>query len=197
MRSAPAGGDGHARGLTVVELLVGLGLALAALAGASALLEATRAALHRAGRRAELARAVGDAVDQLARDVRVAGYDPRATGIVALATAAPSQLVLHADLDGDGTIDSASAEVIGWRLTGAGTLQRALGAQTMPIVSHVPAGGFALRYLDGDGAALDPTSPETPRRARVIAVELTARDPSTGHAVSVAGGARVLNAGTP
>jgi hypothetical protein len=184
-------------GLTAIELMVGLGVALVGLAGASALLQGAQAALVRAGRHAELARAAADAVDQVARDVRTAGWDPERVGVAGLAAAESARLVLHADLDGDGAIDASSAEVVTWRRAAAGTLQRMLGAQTLPMVSHVPAGGFVLAYRDADGTELDPAAPDTAVRARVVTVGVTARDPTTRWTVTVTGGARLLNPAEP
>ena len=60
---------------------------------ALAVLVATLAARRQAAGGAEAVAAVAAAVDQIARDVRLAGYDPRARGVVGLPAATAATLV--------------------------------------------------------------------------------------------------------
>jgi len=185
---------GDARtGMTLVELLIGMTLGLVGVAALTALLRAGVAAGTRAGADAETAIEAAAAVDQLVRDVRIAGYDPTGAGIAAFTVLAADRVELQADLDGNGTIDAGSDERIGWRVaTSSRSLQRVVGAQTLPILSDVAAGGFRLAYLDADGTSLDPTVAATGAATRMVEVDLTAA-PSGRPAVHVHGGARLVN----
>ena len=183
----------HVAGLTLVELLVGMMLGLVGAGAMTMLARVGVAAWTRAGADAEVATEVADGVDQLVRDVRIAGYDPTGGAHAGLAIVAADRIEITADLDGDGAIDAASEERIGWRVaTGSRSLQRIVGAQSLPIVSDVSAGGLALAYYDGAGTRLDPAAAATATATRVVTVELTAT-PRGRPATRVAGGARLVN----
>ena len=183
-----------AAGMTLVELLVGMVLGLAGAAAMTALLRVGTAAWERAGASAEVAIEVAGAVDQLTRDVRVAGYDPAATGFTALPITASDRLELAADLDGNGSIDPDSEERIGYRWSAAsGSLSRLVGRQSLPILSDVAPGGFRLAYFDRDGARLDPTDPATGVATRVVTVELATATHGPRPGVHLVGGARLVN----
>ena len=180
--------------MTLVELLIGMTLGLVAVAAMTALLRIGTAAWERAGASAEVTIEVAEAVDQLARDLRDAGYDPAAAGIAGLTVTASDRLEVTADLDGNAAIDLDSEERIGYRWSAAsGSLQRVVGRQSLPILSDVAAGGFLLAYFDRDGARLDPTAPATRAAARLVTVDL-ATVPRGGQAgVRISGGARLVN----
>jgi len=180
--------------MTLVELLVGMGLALAGAAALTAVLRAGTAAWARAGARAAVAAEVGAAVDQVTRDLRVAGYDPTAAGFVPLSVTAADRVEIAADLDGNGAIDPDSEERIGYRVTTSSTsLQRVVGRQTLPILSDVGAGGFRLAYFDRDGVRLDPANAATATATRVVTVELTTIASRGQPAVTASGGVRLVN----
>jgi Tfp pilus assembly protein PilW len=180
--------------MTLVELLIGMGLALAGAAALTAVLRAGTAAWARAGARAEVAAEVAAAVDQVTRDLRIAGYDPAAAGFVPLSVTAADRVEIAADLDGDGAIDPDSEERIGYRVaTSSTSLQRVVGRQTLPILSDVGASGFRLAYFDRDGVRLDPASAATATATRVVTVDLATAASLGQPAVSVSGGVRLVN----
>jgi Tfp pilus assembly protein PilW len=182
------------RGCTLVELLLGMLLGLAGAAALTALLRGGLAAWERAGLHAERASELVAAVDQMTRDLRLAGYDPASAGVAGLTVTAADQLELTADLDGDGAIDPASEERIGYRrAAGSGTLQRVVGNQTLPILSDLAAGGVRLAYFDAAGAALDPAAADTASAARLVTVELATVRRGAAPALHASGGARLVN----
>lgn len=182
------------KGCTLLELLIGMVLGLAGAAALTALLRGGVAAWERAGAHAERASELVAALDQMTRDLRLAGYDPTEAGVAGLTLAAADRLELTADLDGDGAIDPASEERIGYRrAAGSGALQRLVGNQTLPILSDVAAAGVRLAYLDGEGAALDPADPGTPAAARLVTVELATVARGAAPALHASGGARLVN----
>jgi type IV pilus assembly protein PilW len=182
------------KGMTLVELLVGMLLGLVAAAAMTALLRVGVAASERAGSMAEMTIEAAAAVDQLVRDVRIAGYDPTGAGIAAFTLTAADRIELQADLDGDGTIDASSEERIGWRVaTSSRSLQRVVGAQTLPILSDVAADGFRLAFVDGAGATLDPAAPTTRTAVRLVTVDLHTVATAGSPGVWVRGGTRLVN----
>lgn len=182
------------RGLSLVEVLIGLALGATALAALGGLLAASAAARTRAGARAEGLAAAAAAVDQITRDVRVAGHDPRRRGVHGILEATSTSLALEADLDGDGGVDPHSEEHVGYRLSAAGeSLSRVVGAQAMPIVSELAPNGFLLRYFDATGAELDPARPQSADAVRLVTVDLAVRPAGTRETLHVLGGARLLN----
>ncbi len=103
------------------------------------------------------------AVERLAGEIRTAGLGPRAAAFPAISVAEPTRIVLHHDLDGDGTV-TGPGETITWRLTGA-TLRRDAGGGAQPVIDGVRK--FALEYLD----ALDRAA-ATADEARTVVITL-------------------------
>lgn len=180
-------------GLTLVELLVGMVLGLVGAAAMTALLRVGVAAWTRAGATADVTSEVADGVDQLVRDVRLTGYDPTARASPGLTLVAGDRIEMTADLDGNGTIDATSEERVAYRVAPSSrSLQRVVGAQSLPIVSDVATGGLVLGYFDRTGARLDPAAAGTAAATRVVTIDLTAT-PRGRPAVRVSAGARLVN----
>lgn len=161
------------RGTSLVELLVGLALALPVLTALTSALGGGTRLLAHAGIRAEAEDTVVLATESFAFDVRRAGHDPAAVGVDALATARGDRLTLHADVDGDGAVDADSDDVTSWACaTGPPRLSRIIGSQSLPLASDVQI--CRLWYIDATGTVLDPGSGELDAgdRARVRAVVL-------------------------
>src|SRR5207249_81338 len=81
------------------------------------------------------------ALARLAAEIRGAGRGGQ--GFAAVAVAAPEQIVLQQDLDGDGVI-AARGERVTWRLDGA-ILRREAGGGAQPIINGVRA--LTLTYF--------------------------------------------------
>jgi len=140
-------------GFSLVELLVALGLGLAiAIAAVSAVATALRA-LARLALRAEAEDVLALGLEAFTLDVRRAGFDPRATGLPALADASAARLALQADLDADGVVDATSEEstIIACDVAG-GRLSRIVGSQSLPLATGVVA--CTLAYADATGTAI-------------------------------------------
>lgn len=181
-------------GFTLLELLIGLALALVTLAAATGLCAAGIRAWQRVSARADALAAVTDALDSISRDVRLAGYDPQGRGLAGLTAADASGMTLMADLDGDGAIDERSDEQVAYRWSRASAaLLRVVGRQAMVMLPDVPDGGFRLRYFDADGVELDPQHPDAADEARRVAIEIETRAARSIGTTRIVGGARVLN----
>jgi len=180
--------------MTLVELLVGVVLGLGAITAMGTLLASSIAARARAATGAERFVEVAEAVDQLVRDVRIAGYDPTARSSAGLVRAGIALIEMSADLDANGSIDLDSDEHITYRPSVAGdSLQRVVGRQSMPIVSNLAPGGFRLRYFDATGAEIDPALPGALASIRVVTCTLVTRAVEPLPGVRLSGGARLLN----
>jgi Tfp pilus assembly protein PilW len=162
----------HARGATLVDLLVGSALALLVLAATLAGMASGGHALAAIARRAAADEAVVLVTDALRFDVRRAGFDPAAIGVERVVAASPESLTLEADVDADGRIDDRSTEHVRWACRrGTRNLQREIGHQSMPLVENLAA--CAFDYLDADGRSLTGTLDDGARRAvRVVVLEL-------------------------
>jgi hypothetical protein len=163
------------RGSLLVETLLAAVIGMLVLGALTGALAAGARALVRTGARSEAADTANLATEAFAFDVRRAGYDEAAAGIAALDEARSDRLVLHADLDGDGTIDVTSAERVGWICnSGARRLSRTTGAQSLPLAGNVDRCGFsyfdaALGPLPVPAAGLDAA---TRAQVAVVALEL-------------------------
>ncbi len=188
----------RARGATLLELVVGaalglvvLGACVGAVAGAGRLVAAV-------GARAEAEDTAQLAVEAFRFDVRRAGFDPTAAGVEGLAAAAPDQVALQADLDGDGALDAASEEATRWVCaTGPPRLSRVIGAQSLPVAAPVTRCG--LRYYDGGGTELTPAGAglDATARVRVRRVVLDVAVEPAGGGVAAARTADVALRGGP
>jgi len=179
-------------GMTLVELVAGLGLAVAVgVVGVAAIAAAVRLLVDLA-LRVEVDDIASQALDAFTFDVRRAGFDPRASAVETVVDATPARLELHADLDGDGAIDAASEEVTVWAcdLVG-GRLSRILGSQSLPLANDVVACAFG--YVDASGTVLPAPAAgldaATRRRIRSVTLDLALRPPRLGAAATVHGGA--------
>lgn len=183
----------RARGTTLVELLVGMLLGLVAAAALTVVLRAGLAASVRAGGDAEATIESAAALDQLVRDLRIAGYDPGADGIAPFTLTAADRVEMQADLDGNGAIDAASEERIAYRVAASSrSVQRVVGTQSLPILSDVPSGGLRLAYRDAAGALLDPAAATTRSAARLVEIDLTVAPPGRP-LLRLHGGVRLVN----
>jgi type II secretory pathway component PulJ len=146
------------RGTTLVELVVGAGLAASVLVAPVVGL-ATQATLYRRlEARAAAAQTVRLVLEVVSRDVRRAGFDPQRSGLAPILSADTVTIVVQSDDDGDGTVDTRSEETTAYAFRpDTGVLYRTVGRQTMPLAEGLTATGFALVYVDRAGRPIDGT----------------------------------------
>jgi Tfp pilus assembly protein PilW len=163
----------RARGTGLVELLVGTLLALAVLSALTAAVATGARLLLACSARGEAEDTAQLALEALAFDVRRAGYDPAAGGVVAVREADADRLALAADLDGDGAVDDTSEEAVAYVCApGARRLSRLVGRQSLPLADGVLDCRF--RYLDRAGTpmAIPPGGLDAAARDRLGAIAL-------------------------
>jgi len=113
-------------GFTVIEGLVGTAIFLIVLFGVYHLYDACQLTFWKAKARAELQQDVRSALERMRRELRMAGYDPSATGQVAVQNPASSSLEFITDAD-----DSTTSELVRYdRDSAAKTLRRTVKSWT-------------------------------------------------------------------
>jgi hypothetical protein len=165
-----------ARGIGVVDLLVGTALALAVLSVLTAAVGTGVRVLVAGSARGEAEDTAQLAVEAFTFDARRAGWDPRGAGIAALIEATPSRVTFTADLDGNGSVDATSEDTTAHACTtGIGRLSRIIGRQSLPLADGVSR--CAFRYLDAAGAAIPVPpaglAPAALAGVRAVALDLT------------------------
>jgi len=162
-----------ARGIVLIELLVGTALGLVVLSLLTATVAVGARLLVAAGARGEAEDTAQLAVEAFVFDARRAGWDPTVAGVAPITDAQAARVAFAADLDGDGAIDPASEETAAYVCSpGVARLSRVIGRQSLPLADGVTACGF--RYLDVTGApiAMPPGGLDAASRAAVRAVAL-------------------------
>jgi len=114
-------------GYSVPELLVALALAGLLLSGILGLLSSSLRAYRWGADRVAAQQDARIALDRMVRELREAGYDPRAAGIAAVLVAEPARVVFQRDLDGDGAVDPTSERVAFLLRAGDSVLRRDAG----------------------------------------------------------------------
>lgn len=137
-------------------------------------------------------------MDMMAREIRMAGYDPARVNSDANSannfsgvTVNASQLQIQADLDGSGAIDASSQENIVYAIASDATaanpnnkkITRNIGAGAQSFVENVDA--FTFDYLDGSG-----TVTATSANVRQIRITITGRTAKPDPSYSANGGYR-------
>lgn len=164
-------------GFTLFEVLVALSMAtLVSLAGWGFYRLQLRD-LARQSAQLDATEGVRAASTFIAREIRMAGFDPEGTALVTigfrgLREAGAERLHLEWDADEDGTIEAGAADpnaesVLYSYDSASGEIRRTVAGVTTTLVKRVPAGSFSFAYFDllgnalamtGSPAALSPAS---------------------------------------
>lgn len=200
----------NARGFSLLELLVSAASALLIVAAVCGFARAEGRLLDDEARRLRLREVSRRVLSMVVREVRHAGFTPRAGtfdgATDGLTLALRNRIEVRADLHGsasgdspDGRLDVDSDERSGFALNETrGLVSLESGRQTLPLTLDgvVPAGGLAFRYFDacGDELPLSPSGLTADARARVTRVHttLTVRD-VRGDALTASASATLRN----
>lgn len=165
--------DASNHGCTTVELLFGTAIGLAVVATLTIATAIGGRLLLRTTSRGELHDIADITADAFRFDLRRAGFTTAAALSDPLAVARTDQITVHADLNGDGSIDPNSEETVSIACLSSPTrVSRIVGAQSLPLANDVVTCG--LRYFDAGGAEIvpPPGGLDVSTRGHVVAVEL-------------------------
>jgi type II secretory pathway component PulJ len=179
-----------ARGSSMVELLVAMGLAGLVMAGTLSLFLAGQRAYAAGLARADATQGARVGLERMATELRQAGYDPQGAGLAAIVLAEPERVTLQHDLNENGVIDP-TRERVTYLLRGT-VLRREAGGGAQPLVDGVRR--LVLSYYDRqDAPTVDP--------ARVVSIGVVlevARDAALSVAPAFMGTrVRIRNEGRP
>jgi prepilin-type N-terminal cleavage/methylation domain-containing protein len=162
-------------GMTLVELLVTmtvLGMVMLVVTG---ILMSSSRVESRTVRRAEVQAASRQAVALMTAELRQAGADPSVppAGIVGVVAADSHAVRVRADLNGDGSIQTAEpSEDVTYRWSDStGVVTRDPGNGPAVVLEHVTS--LRLTYFDAANQPLGPLPLSTANAARVKAIGLT------------------------
>ncbi|MGE0827417.1 MAG: PilW family protein [Candidatus Binatia bacterium] len=173
-------------GLTVLELLVAMGVAMLFYGVLYSFYQLHARALKVQEIKLDVQEGSRLAIDSLVRELRLAGARPvsgtSCDGFEGILVAEPQQITLQHDYRGnstgtppDGCPDDPNERVTYVYEPAAQLLKRATGSGApQPFISDVPADGFALRYFDRDGNELG-TPLDSVQRAQVQRIVATVR----------------------
>jgi type IV pilus assembly protein PilW len=166
-------------GFTLMELLVAMAISLVVLAGVAGTFTAQTRQNNAEEQIAQMQQNARGALDLMVREIQMAGYKPNG-GTVTGVTYSASQLEIQADMDGNGSINTASGsdEDIVYAYDSV-TLQitRKLGSSGTAQLLADNVTEFTFSYLDANGSATTTSS-----SVRKVSISITARtakpDPS-------------------
>lgn len=189
-RKTPAVRD-DARGFTLIEMMIAMAIGLVVLGAAYSVFTIQYKTFGNQEEIVAMQQSVRAGMDMMAREIRMARYDPSGVnsdadtgndfvGVFVDAT----QLEIQADLDGDGAIDGTSEENIIYAFDSANNrITRNTGGSAQPFVENVDS--FSFDYLDSAGA-----STLNAADVRAIRITITGRTAKPDPAYSTNGGYR-------
>lgn len=149
------------RGFTLMEMLAGMSVALIVGAGAVSFVRAQSVAIQTQMAQTDVNDEARAVVELMAREIRLAGYNPRCiltpAPVAALVIAEPQRLEIQADLNENGALDAGSAtseDVTYEYVVATQKIQRVVGGVATDVATGVPAANFALRYYQSSGVEI-------------------------------------------
>ena len=189
------------RGFTTMEALVGAAVALGTLASTVVFLQTQLRAITLQNGYATNQALTRTAVDLLARELRMAGHDPRGTALPVsagpscpgasrgLVEAGVRRLRFQQDLDGDGAI-AAAGEDVTYYLDGDRLVRQ--DGEALPLVDGLARDGVEFRYFDAGSPGTELAADTADTRACIARVRLTLATPAATVATEVAIRSRAL-----
>lgn len=172
------------QGFTLIEAVVGLAISLILLGVAIVVFNVQRKTFIMQEQVAEMQQNIRAAMDMMAREIAMAGYNPTGAAFNGIGTQTSTLVQILADLNGNGTTTADSNEDITYRYYDVNDatyplqLKRKTGAGSyQPFAQNIQS--FSLSYLDSNGVTT--SNPSSIRQIRVTITGRTGKiDPDTG-----------------
>ena len=156
---------GNEKGFTLVELLVYVSIMIVVLGALYSVLNTNTKSYSSQENRVQVTQDLRAALDLMATEIRMAGYDPGVIGVVTFQDDSNNNydtdgdsIRFTMDRDGDGSI--ANSEDINYYLDGSSRILRREGGGTEPVVA-VDIINLAFSYTFFEGGAGNPNSTDT------------------------------------
>jgi len=159
--------ENRENGLTLIELLIAMALALVVIGALSGAFVSQRKAFNTQEQVSEMIQGARAAMDMISSEVKMAGYDPTRAGIVGIPYSS-TQLEVRADLNGDGDTSDTHEDIIYTYDSGNKQIDRNTGGGAQPFAENIQS--FTFQYLDSDGNAT-----ATAADIRQMEITITAR----------------------
>jgi type IV pilus assembly protein PilW len=171
--------SGKEMGFTLVELLAVIFLSGVILAAIYSLFISQHVAFSAQEQMTEMNQNLRVSMDQMSREIRLAGYRNYASTFNGIATAQPTTIRILADLNQDGdTLDENEDITYSYD---ASTMQIWRNSSGLPIADHITSLSFTYTLADGTTTS----NPASVANIRKVTISITARtakpDQRTGH----------------
>jgi type IV pilus assembly protein PilW len=159
------------RGFTLIELLVAIGIAMVILAAVTGTFITQSKALYSQEQVNEMQQSARVAIDLMAREIRMAGYNPTDAAFNGV-TYSASEMNIKSDLNGDGAIAGAGENVTYTFDAANMTILRNSDGTPQVVAQDVEA--FNFQYFDADK---NPTTTTADIRQIQISIRARTRNP--------------------
>jgi len=178
-------GAKNARGFTLVELLISMGIGLIVIFALYNLFTFQNKSFNTQDLIVEMQQNTRAAMDMMVTEIRMAGYDPRSSTSTGITSAAANSITFAQDLNGDGDVSDSNENIIYTYDSGNVRINRNTGGGAQPFAENIEALNFS--YYDAVGAVT-----VTPANIRKIKVEIRARTARIDPNYSTNGGYRTF-----
>jgi len=181
-------------GFTLVELMVAMGIGMVMLAAVTTTFMSQTRFYSAQEQINEMEQSARGVLDIMAREIKMAGYDPTVVGFAEISTFTSSQLTVQADLDGSGDITNSitANEQIAYAYDSANKrITRAVGNGSAEVLAD-NIDSFDFTYYEADGVTTATTSTEI----RQVKVNITAKTAKPDPNYTSNGGYKTYNLST-
>ncbi|HEX2975015.1 MAG TPA: prepilin-type N-terminal cleavage/methylation domain-containing protein [Bacteroidales bacterium] len=169
-----------ARGFTIVELLVAMGIGLVLIAALYNLFTIQNKSFNTQELIVEMQQNARAAMDMMASEIRMAGYDPAASTSSGIASASSNSITVKQNLNGDADLDDNNENITyGYDSTNL-RITRNTGGGAQPFAENIEALTFSYFDVGDNNLGTSPTSADI-RKIKIEILARTARkDPDYG-----------------
>jgi type IV pilus assembly protein PilW len=167
--------ENNERGFTIIELVVGLAISLILLGVAVKIFLVQQRSYNVQAQLSEMQQNIRSAMDMIARETKMAGYDPTGAGFDGIEyDATKIQLQILADLTGDGDTGDPNEDITYRYYPADFQIKRkeSTGGGFQPLAENITA--FDFDYYDASGTGTD-----TSTAIRQIEISITGRTART------------------